>query len=826
MKKIFLVIVVLIVIFAISCSASSKCDEGTLEATSNTEMPTQQAVQNLNTQNQQQGIGNSDLDTMVKSFAFPTKSADNLNYDETCPGLPIDLINQLKKSVYHGNSDSLINELNDKSLMISAKDFNFKPNQSDDIDLEEKELNDAIIDGATNYFIYKCDINGDGTDEIIMIQNLKYDYSDSNCAYLLKKVNDKYVYAGDDYLGYYRCCAILKKDNKFYLIANFDDYDTKTTKAVGLYTLDGDNNGFMWLLNKHHKYIRKTSDGYQYNLLYNNTNHPLVRDIQTYINDIGTDLIYADRAHNTFYGNESARSDLQKEATNNNLELWNVNSIDVNNDGKDEFFDREILYDGGSDRGETKVYWYNPKKKAAYPAPYKVWSPTNYFLTQQWFKIINRKTVIFSLYHKNAEDTYLLDARINENGQTTILQDYMITMETNIELSDDWEYNDTNSVQINYHDPEVEKAFPADLDKRTNRLAKKVQGGFTAVNYKDKDIPNGLITLAEKALFHDKIDQLNIGTASFQISKDHFYDKYGKYTYYETKKDFNCYLINIYKYQLSKNTYYIMVADSGGTDESVDITIYKESNGKLTVLDSWPSLDLNARVIKYKNALYFIESSYNYYSKYTDTVYIYKLSSRKIKKYVTIELTLKQYEWEEIFNNHKSYEKSISSYVDSIKNDLIKNSPMYDNIQVYLGDENKDFNEDKQQRLKSVGGANDYYEIDFNNDGDPEYFEKHFWFPSNYTTLYLINNFYKFTDKRVISINGCFEKEDMALIQLWFKEFEGKVFTFRLFLYNQNKYFLNVSLVEDTNITQVQSYIIVPKNRFDIRTQNRKASEK
>ena len=82
--------------------------------------------------------------------------------------------------------------------------------------------------------------------------------------------------------------------------------------------------------------------------------------------------------------------------------------------------------------------------------------------------------------------------------------------------------------------------------------------------------------------------------------------------------------------------------------------------------------------------------------------------------------------------------------------------------------------------------------------------------------LSLLSDFYKFTDKRLISINGGFNRDDSMLIQLWFKEIDGKMFTFRLFLKDGYNYYLNVSLVENTNVTQVQSYIIVPKCEFNI----------
>ena len=758
MKRILIVIAVLFASFAISCTGSGKKNGEVIGYKFYTELPTQEAMQNKVSEVLQEEITDSELDNMVKNFVFPPKSPGNLNFDEECKGLPINLINQLKEAIYYGNSDTLIQELNDRSLMITVDDFDFEPNRSNDIDTSEKDLNNAIRNGASDFLIYNCDTNGDGTDEIIMIQNLQYDYSYSNCAYILKRDGDKYVYAGYDYLGYYRCFALLENNEKFYIIANYDDYDTKTTKAVGLFALDGDNNGFMWLINNKQTYIRKTNDGYRYNLLYKNIKEPIVSNLETYISEIGTDLVYTDRTHRTFYGDETEKND-------------------------------------------------------------SIPTPTQYFLTQRWFKTINGKTIIFSLYHKDSEDIYMLDARISENGQTTILLDYMINLETNIELSDYWDYDDTNFEEIEYTDSDIEKAFPEDIDKKTDRLAEKVQGDFVAVNYKHKDIPNGLIVLAEKALFYNNIDLLNLGSSSFEISSADFYDVFGQYTGFDNKEEFDRYVAHIYQYDLDNSTYYISVVDSGGTARFVDINLYKKSNGELTVLNNWVSLDINARVIMYNHALYFIESSYNYYSKYTDTIYIYRLGPEQIKDYVTIELQPNHFEWEDIYSNHLSYEKSISSYVDSIKSDLMDKSPINDNIQVYMGDENNKFSKDKLLRLKSVGGNYEYNEIDFNNDGEPEYFDRRFWFPSTSTILYLMNNVYRFTDKRTITINGDFDRDGSTLIQLWFKEIDGKVFTFRLFLNDGYNYCLNVSLIENTNITQVQSYLIVPKNGFNISTQ-------
>ena len=185
----------------------------------------------------------------------------------------------------------------------------------------------------------------------------------------------------------------------------------------------------------------------------------------------------------------------------------------------------------------------------------------------------------------------------------------------------------------------------------------------------------------------------------------------------------------------------------------------------------------------------------------------------KIKNSVKISLLPNKFQWVEIYNNKEVYGKNIFDYISSIKEDLMAKSPINSDIKVFLGDEKSDFDNDKKQRLKSVGGDYDYYEVDFNNDGIPEYIARYFWFPSN-LMMNLIHNFYKFTHEKIITISDIRYK--YAPIQLWFKEINGKIYTFRLFLNYGYNYTLDVSLIEHTNITQVQSYFIIPKKDFII----------
>ena len=172
----------------------------------------------------------------------------------------------------------------------------------------------------------------------------------------------------------HRSCAKFQYEGQFYLIANYEDYQTAVIKAVGFFHLNGENS-------REAIYMRKIAAGYPYDLLYKNEKNPLTEAVKSYVDSIGIDLIYTDRTHGTFHGDETQRDDMletvQKADKENDLMLWNI----YDNDGRDDFFDRKIRYNGG-DMPESLVRWHDMNTHAIQPAPVETWNPKQYFLTQ------------------------------------------------------------------------------------------------------------------------------------------------------------------------------------------------------------------------------------------------------------------------------------------------------------------------------------------------------------------------------------------------------------------------------------------------------------
>ena len=101
--------------------------------------------------------------------------------------------------------------------------------------------------------------------------------------------------------------------------------------------------------------------------------------------------------------------------------------MDINNDGKDEIFTKTPP--GYRQPFEHSIKWYHKDFKQC-PAAVEAWKDNHYRLVDMWFKHFNGKAAAFTLYQEiQSGQRYLVDARIQEDGQTTILMDYMAVLE-------------------------------------------------------------------------------------------------------------------------------------------------------------------------------------------------------------------------------------------------------------------------------------------------------------------------------------------------------------------------------------------------------------
>lgn len=770
-----------------------------------------------------------EINRLSNAFVMSGKTTDSIKKETGVQGFPLNLLNKMKLAVFLGKSHELLDWWNDESLQISINDFIFKPTGSESfvywgIDLETALENMIKCKGDT-LSSYKLDIDEDGEAEIIIIDGISTQNYYPNHIYTLKKSGEAYELLSCENLGYLQHFAIFQNQGSFYLAANYHDSETQTINAMGLFSLKGSS--FLEPLQPNYIYVKKAYDGVGSHVLYRTKNASIAADVQMYMEEIKTDLLYVNGGSQTFYGNETEVQYLSyNEKDNSGKRISNLYAVDADNDGQEEYFTRR--FDARGDLAEMKVIWYDLKNHLETFPVIDVRSLDQYLLRQSWFRKIQGKMVMFSLYRKKAGDNFLLDVRIQENGRTEILMCAMLWCKDAVVLSDNPYCSDTSWLQIAYSDPDLKDAIPETIYDEMERFGAKVQGAFVPVNHEDKLVPNSLIIEMEDRLFHGALDENYLRASSFEIDKTAYFEKYVQGTEeierYTDRERFDRYAQHIYQYSLNGSQYFLEVVDSGGSARFVNISLYKEEEGVTVLTDTLVSLDLNAKVIEFNGKLYFIEKSYNFYSKFVDTVIIYPLISDKLKNNVVITLVPGRYEWKTFYQNQNSlYNRVVTDYVSGIREDLMEKSPISDGIVTFMGEESDNISNDQLLRLKSIGAHFPCYEIDFNNDGENEYFSKYYWFPSNYTCLCLITNFYKFSDERLNELNASSKDTEGTLIQQWFHKLDGKVFTFKLYLGTGYNYFLNVSLIEGTKITQVQTYIIAPKSQFSVKSRDGKS---
>ena len=699
------------------------------------------------------------------------KTLPGLSPDTDTANFPAELVQQLHEALVAGTSDALLQELDDADLRISRKDFDYVPREGEELSLQEEEINTVLANPTktASYDFYRLDMDGDGLDEIIMMEHTRYEYSHSNTAILLEQDDaGSYTFAGYDYAGYYRLYAVFFYEGTYYMVCNYDDYKKEATKALGLFDLSGEARGFMWQIHQEHIYLRRSSTdceirklwaAEQTNELPEETN--LQFAMETYVQEIGLDLMLRNRNRERFRGAEKGLSEEENDRLTAALDdvLWTPEHLG-----------------------------YVPQK-------------------QQWLFMLEGQQVYFILYYEDQPEQYLLEAFFyNGNAEKAKLEPialYGIKPQIHAVIDDYWDHEDSNVESICYQPEDASQAFPENRREVTAELWQQVQGEFKPAALPEETaaespVPEGLVLLAEKVLFTRDWSSLDTLAAPLELT-DHE-------TVYETW------------FASMENNW----MDSGGSARFVDISCYRLVENRPEYLGEVSALDMNALAVPYENGFYLVNTSYNYYSKYNDTIFLYPLTPEGISGQAS-EVTLlpEDYIWTKGYQGNASTLEQINNYVENIQDELMAASPINDDIIVYIGCEESVTDPVKLQRLSD---GHDWYMVDYDNDGMPEYQNKHHWFPSNYTTLYLITEEYRL-ENITLKLQETWEPEcpyrypsyEYELIQRWYQEFDGQIYTFQLFLTEGYNYYMNVSLWEEAHISWIASYYITP--RCELRVQ-------
>lgn len=267
---------------------------------------------------------------------------------------------------------------------------------------------------------------------------------------------------------------------------------------------------------------------------------------------------------------------------------------------------------------------------------------------------------------------------------------------------------------------------------------------------------------------------------------------------------------------------YIFVYTSGGSNGAIRVVLTKLiSNEFITICEFETQNSGFGTVIQYEENFYYIFLQYNYNLKNYDGIRVHKLGLNADTENTLIQYLPEKYIWKNIYNTPTSFEDSLTDYIERIK-EVITSDEYLENgsaneILVYYGEEIEDAD------FVLTDDYNQYYKTDFANIGLPIYIRKSNHIPSDYrSTWYLKAKFYIYD----LETNSAMELDNLELnnyspsgtklVQMWFKEIEQKVFTFRVYHISDYNYMLDVILLEGDKITEIRTDIFSPYRIFKL----------
>ncbi|MDE5598945.1 MAG: hypothetical protein K2J04_14105, partial [Lachnospiraceae bacterium] len=297
----------------------------------------------------------------------------------------------------------------------------------------------------------------------------------------------------------------------------------------------------------------------------------------------------------------------------------------------------------------------------------------------------------------------------------------------------------------------------------------------------------------------------------------------------ELKKDYQAYEIiggkycyDLFHIPTADRDYYVLAIDSGGTAGICYIELTELVNGEFVRISEFETSNAGyGTVIQYEDEFYYIFLQNNYSMKIYDGVRIYKLGENMEYENLQIKHLPYAFVWKNLYNTSEG--RKLDNYIKSIQDEItseeyLDNGTDGSGMGVYFGDE-EEVEEDFIVPENDVYASNTYQQIDFTNMGIPIYMRKSNHIPSNYyTTWSLISRFYlrnPLNDSIVtlqnMKISGSSEPE---VVQMWFKEMDGKVYTFCLYHVSDYNYMLNVVRLEGNQVNRIRTDILSPQRSF------------
>lgn len=264
---------------------------------------------------------------------------------------------------------------------------------------------------------------------------------------------------------------------------------------------------------------------------------------------------------------------------------------------------------------------------------------------------------------------------------------------------------------------------------------------------------------------------------------------------------------------------YVFEYGTGGSNGGDRVSVNDYIDGEFVPVSEFETQNEGmGRVIKYENAYYYTYLSCNYNLKEYDGVRLHKLDSQPETQNLLIRYLPKEYIWRRLYFNGgvtSEIRESIEEYLQKTGTEFMTAQYLdcgKGTVDEYYGDEKK------AEKVLETGES--VYMADIANCGLPVYMSKSEYEPSNMSmSEYLKIRFYYFDPEEDVFVkmeNLSMEEYEpgIRLMQLWVKEFEDGIYTFRVYHVSDYSYLLNIIKLDEDRVTNIATYALLPEKEF------------
>lgn len=297
-------------------------------------------------------------------------------------------------------------------------------------------------------------------------------------------------------------------------------------------------------------------------------------------------------------------------------------------------------------------------------------------------------------------------------------------------------------------------------------------------------------------------------------------DDYAAYNYFSENyvgdEWYNC--IGVYRFMQEEKEYYLFqYALWNGPTQGLYIRLTERRGEEFIFVEDFETIADNGYVLECQEGFYYVALYYNFNLKSYDEMWIYSLNGSAETENIRIRYVPQNYKWTTVYQNETCENEAVWNAIAQTQETLLSGKYLE------IGKVTEDLERLDGDEMQAQGET---CCIDITNTGIPVCVQKQLFVPVAHdfydrSTLrmdmyYFMEIFDDETSQEIeeLQYERITESEEL-LVQMWFEEIDGKIYTFQVFYINHYSYLLNVTLIEGNQLTTVGKMILTPEREFE-----------